>query len=535
MTMKTTALFTAATALLLTACANLTPEERQARMKAQGEVYEADWEKDVQDPLCRQTEPSMAIKTFPNLYFPQFDASGGITNPAEIRRLRADIATKKINRFIVLSYGWMHRADEAQLEYLDNLNEYLKAESKDGNWKPTPDYLNHLAVLCVVWDSVARLDTPLRDLLPADQTVRTVMDPVNKVVTVATLWAKGAQADRIGSNGLRAVLKLAQEEAGGAANIFVVAHSFGCRIASAAVQPHMLRPSLKGVRGMLLVEPALAANGLDLPQDPDFPLVVTQSIYDHANSALFPIAGLPLNLSSNRLYSTFGKDVASEAHWENPVAAPLVDLYYSAGSVYAGPYMWPFSYLDGQLHQLKRPDRYVASTLAQLPLVQIPIEEFERAQAKKQQQKAGEPDRPVTGSIEKGKGAFDFGPLYESAARSPMHGYNSVFSSPAKIAGDVHYVKYGDRGDPWSYHGITFMDCSDILSKSGVFGADYNKNRFLHYTLGWLDPIGAHTTIMEPQIFDMIHAMIHRDPKQGNPTPHPGTSHQSLSRKDSGA
>lgn len=429
--------------------------------------------------LRERTTPPPYFKRAPYTYFVAFDSAGEITNDAELMRMRTDIQAHHLRRIVVLSYGWMNKVEEAHRTYVGMLNSYLEG---------TPHTLHDTAIVCIVWDSIARLEKPARDLLPADSTVNALIQPVSQVLTVATLWSKAAQADRIGARGLYSLLRVAQDDAcavnGTRPDIFLVGHSLGSRIVCSAVHASFLRKPLEGVRGMMLIQPALSPNRADLPSLPDFPIVITQSRHDHANSMLFPIASIPFNLSASRVGTALGSNGF----------APLNDAATTVSSILQGPYMLPFSHALSTATQARKPGVMLTDTMAHLPIIEVPIIQLGK--------RLGYPN------IGKTKGLFDLGVGFESAARSPSSATTVERYFISK--GPVRFFNHPElaKNREWLERGVNFVDCSDVIRHSGLFRFDYEKQtlgaQLAAASVGWMDVLGSHTDYQRPEIYSMI-------------------------------
>jgi hypothetical protein len=49
---------------------------------------------------------------------------------------------------------------------------------------------------------------------------------------------------------------------------------------------------------------------------------------------------------------------------------------------------------------------------------------------------------------------------------------------------------------------VFVVDSSDII-KRGTFGLDYSKP-LVDYSLGWLDPLGAHSDYKNPEVLELL-------------------------------
>jgi len=138
----------------------------------------------------------------------------------------------------------------------------------------------------------------------------------------------------------------------------------------------------------------------------------------------------------------------------------------------------PIGYLYTQGHGLvTQPVTHVMDTLAQIPLVEIPVDGLSYALG-----------REVPWG-QRGKGLFMLGSLNEGMGR---------LVPPAMIGSQVPIYSLSDisqmKAPP---NGVFVVDASDII-KRGALGFD-RSNHLFDYTLGWLDPMGSHSDLKNPE------------------------------------
>jgi hypothetical protein len=346
-----------------------------------------------------------------------------------------------------------------------------------------------------------------------------------ELVFPLTVWSKASLGDRVGYGDLQHALDYLSDRAIDNApsaeqpEIYLVGHSFGCRILSAALRrkgppvplfsPSHLKPGPAAVsdgggfrahvKGALFVEPALTEGNLPTPEDcANFPLLVIESRHDHLNSLLYPIANIPFN--------TY---VASEyEHWlikrRSPIGQFGVDLLHLPYVLVASAAAWPWSYVEGQGHELADPQAWnwrtnlLTDTLKQVPVLDAMIQEG-------------------LGNTSYHKGAFNFGSIHESAARIVQRTGRDL---PVWLSQMV--TNNGGGTNLVIKPGINFANAQEVVSQS-MFSShlDYNS-KVEDYTVGWLDPVGSHDDTrphplmkkvkdFPPQIYDLIYYFLNHD------------------------
>jgi hypothetical protein len=155
----------------------------------------------------------------------------------------------------------------------------------------------------------------------------------------------------------------------------------------------------------------------------------------------------------------------------------------------------PISYVYGQARGLlSNPVDHVMDTLAQLPVVEIPVDGLSHLVG-----------REVPWG-ERGKGFFNLGPINEAVGRmaSPTVKGGEIPHSYSPV--ELHKVSAEETscGLP-RCEGVVFVDASDIISK-GLFG-DLNRP-LIDYTVGWFDLIGAHGDYRNPEVVELMRLVI---------------------------
>lgn len=472
-----------------------------------------------------------------------FDRYGRLTNPYELDIAVAELhAHPEVERIAIVAYGWDNDG-EASLGAYDAL--------LHGILEQLP---GRTAVIGIAWDSSQTgIRKLLNDLVPLPVVADSIAAVPDRVLFPLSFWSKAAMADRIGFGGLRGALNelfgKAYPEGMRHPDLYLIGHSFGTRILCAlltdklgiqkvgaapfASQPH--------VRGALLIQPALAA--ANLPPDPTFPIMITQSEHDHANGFLFPIANVIVNAYSftateaviqQRLFAPVEKTAKSAAKGagnvlgrrsdeatipaEEPEQKPgtarriLRPLQFPAQayratkrtssellgipgaalfSLVAAPVQ--YAYAQG-VGLATHPVDHVMDTLAQLPGVEVAVSLTGQALG-----------REVPWG-RRSKGFLALGGLHESLGRlatpawpgkTPYAWYTLKTLEAAPQAG-------ADCALP-SCTGVLLVDVSDDVG-GGWYGD--LRNPWINGTVGWLDPIGTHSVYADPQIVGLLTRLI---------------------------
>jgi hypothetical protein len=139
------------------------------------------------------------------------------------------------------------------------------------------------------------------------------------------------------------------------------------------------------------------------------------------------------------------------------------------------------------------PVDHVFDTLAQLPVVEIPVDLLGAALG-----------REVPWG-QRGKGFFSLGALSESAGRlaaAPLDSNPPPVYSPEEL---FEIVRAGEGCGLPRCAGVFMIDASDLI-RVGSFGVGLD-GALADYTLGWVDPLGAHGDYRRPQVVWMIGAI----------------------------
>ena len=471
-----------------------------------------------------------------------FDRYGRLTNPYELDIAVAELhAHPEVERIAIVAYGWDNDG-EASLGAYDAL--------LHGILEQLP---GRTAIIGIAWDSSQTgIRKLLNDLVPLPVVADTIAAVPDRVLFPLSFWSKAAMADRIGFGGLRGALNelfgAAYPEGARHPELYLIGHSFGTRILCAlltdklgiqkvgaapfASQPH--------VRGALLIQPALAA--ANLPPDPAFPIMITQSEHDHANGFLFPIANLVVNAYSftaaeaviqQRLFApvektakkgagkVLGRDAEEESTplpEETPQPKPgtarriLRPLQFPAQayratkrtssellgipgaalfSLVAAPVQ--YAYAQG-VGLASHPLDHVMDTLAQVPGVEIAVHVTGTALGR---------DVPWG---RRSKGFLALGGLHESLGRLATPAW------PGKLPYAWYTLKSFDAAPPGgaacnlpSCTGVLLVDVSDEVG-GGWYGD--LRNPWINGTVGWLDPIGTHSVYADPKIVGLLTRLI---------------------------
>ncbi len=401
-----------------------------------------------------------------------------------------------------------------------------------------------IAIIGIGWDSAfSGFRKLMNDIIPFPALSSLLSAIPDLMLFPLSFWSKAATADRIGFGGLRTALndvfEYAYPNGEGTPDIFLAGHSFGTRIVSELMQDELVffpvnaEPFVaKGnVRGAMLMQPAMAGPGLHL--DADYPLLVTQSEYDHAVGGLFPVANVIINTATftsfealfryqffdaagavaqsgaragmsavDRAETAVGSEesvpgtMAKTAAWVSGRSAYLIlrgtaEVLSLPVALAAGIATTPFNYLYVQgIGLYNHPGDHVMDTLAQLPGVEIFVGWIGNL--------AG---RELAWG-RRGKGFLNFGALNESIGRlytpPPLAKIPSEIYSPQ----DIEAARgQGGCGLP-KCSGVMLVDSSEII-RVGSFGEDLGQPKF-DYTLGWVDPLGAHTDYRNESVVRMM-------------------------------
>jgi hypothetical protein len=477
-------------------------------------------------------------------YVLQFDVSGRLMNFNTLFEAINDIQRSATNQteggpitnILLISYGWNHDIDAFEADYsglLSNYDAYIGSASQTLG----PGHAaGPAAVICVSWPSgYSMMGKSLTDLVPGTTLPRTLTAPLD-VAFPLSVWAKTSLADRIGYGDLPQAMAFLYSRAYGGEfqpNIYLVGHSFGCRILSGVIrrqppanlfaasralrffthtnQSETVRQNTEGfrqhIRGAVLIEPAMANANLPGAEDcTNFPVLVTQSHYDHMDGVLYPIASIPFNgYWSTEVDTRFARSIYRRPSMDQPQPdTPGWWLYLKQlgfetlripFSIVDSAELLPWSYVRGQFWELGPGNwnwqtNYITSTLAQVPIVKIPVQ--------------------LTLNAGYHKGLFDVGRWHESAGRISFDSNNilraaSTVDSTGKPSGLTI-----------SPSGLQFVNCDDLVSRSALSQKIDYSDPYWDYTLGQVDPVGSHDDYLpdqakrtHPEIFDWIHFLMH--------------------------
>lgn len=492
--------------------------------------------------IRRQIQDVLAIhEKNPYLYVLEFDNDGNLTSPEEpVRAIRELRQNEDIDGVVVLSMGWGHDRDTIVPEYrklLDSYGEYKRQELKKEK-KSIPK--NKKAVFVISWESsLTGAGHFIGDILPLPEKV---LDVLSVPFEPVTYWSKARQADRIGFGELKSamveIVTEVNEKRKHPLDLYVVAHSFGSRVVTGMLNmsDNISKEFPKNtVKGGLLIEPALSSYelhslGSKSKDSPSYPLLVTESRHDHLNRLMFPLVNIPLNSA----YLRYSSDLFKSSILEKFIGPDTDSSSYkpwSSGYDYVMfPLMIPYSalvavdsYVFGQVSEIfDRKWSYIPDTLAQLPLLEIPVEIINTEFTSIQQ--------PDDYWGQRHKGLFHMGGMLESSATIVTENTHGIFYILTKSLGKLldtktlgvtaHVVRQEayTQGDiikcyPSKFpNGVISIDMSKEI-RAGIVGEDLNKH-LTDWTIGWLDPVGAHTDytdyIRNPEIFELIYRLIDR-------------------------
>jgi len=474
------------------------------------------WTASTCSPAAEGLQEEKDIQRIEHLYILSFDKWGVLTNPAEldyaIKNLSEDTSVKRV---LILSYGWAHDGRGSYSTYRKLVEQLANSEENSSNW----------AVIAVGWDSSqSGFRKLIGGILPLPAIAEAIAWLPDKLLIPISFWSKAAYADRIGYGGLRTALNelfVIYENRDYHPEIYLMGHSFGTRIISALLVDakksfrKKLEPfkSFEHIAGAALVQPALVSRNID--KNVSFPVMVTMSRHDRAVGFLYPLANLPVNtygLTAVEAFIQQGVYDRVEKQIEGTTTTVTSILTREdetkkkesffrksqtrkfsrrvIGETLALPFNFVFSiaaipigYLYTQGHGLvTQPATHIMDTLAQIPLVEIPVDGLSYALG-----------REVPWG-QRGKGIFMLGGLNEGMGRlvpPAMLGSQVPVYSPS----DISQMKAPPTG-------VFVVDASDIV-RTGPFGID-RGNHLFDYTLGWLDPLGAHSDYKNPESLALL-------------------------------
>jgi hypothetical protein len=479
-----------------------------------------------------------------------FDINGTLVNRQALLQAVRDVelrarTARPIRRVVIMSLGWSQDYTTSEEAYRNLLTQFVNHRGgvQTNGQCNLANYgsairdlgLDETMFLCVSWDSTYSGVTAItKDLIPGQSLGSALAWPVDKAAFPFTVWSKSALADRIGYGSLKFAVQylydhwsgfVATERASAATelaappDLYLVGHSFGTRICDALMTGNQRTPlvGVKGrrqearfagwtyqkyLRGAVLIEPALAETGLPSDRSAPCPILVAQTRHDHLNSFLYPVANEVLNGETSAFFEANVPPMldsherafsAGSYHWRQFWEAGLDTIRVPETTLFTLEAL-PFSYFWGLTSEVKnRGWKVFLDTPAQLPLLEIPAQSL----------------TPKRWDIGSRKGLFDMGPLYESSARvslEPAVRWNQLVKTNAVPEHSATEIAF--KTDSIAARGVTFVDAAARLSR-GIYTLDYAQPRW-DYSVGWLDPVGAHTDGWEhsptnSEVFDFIY------------------------------
>lgn len=487
-------------------------------------------------PAARAQEPAPGAMGRRIFVF-GFNSWGELTTPGELELAEKELgAAEDVDRIVIVSYGWAYDAESSYSSYLGVVQDLTGGAG-----------LHRTAVIGVGWDSsITGFRRLANDVLPLPGIANAIAWLPDHLLFPLSFWSKAAQADRIGFGGLRTSLNRLFSIYQGREKhptVALIGHSFGTRVVSALVLEHLgilpvrAEPFVAGkhVTSMVLFQPAsVPAN---LFRDAPYPVVATMSRHDHANGLLFPLANVPLNALGFTVFEALlrgpvelarssvrkavrgvGKAIPSRdeqpgtpeppaeeessrdfetlrqlpGHGEYVLRRSLIEIAAIPAALAFTIVTTPLNYVYVQGHGLvSNPAGHVLDTLAQLPLVEIPVDALGWALGR---------EVPFG---QRSKGFLGFGPILDPVGR---------LLSPVATGPELHPpVAPEEALDPNApcglvvCAGLLVIDASDEITY-GVLGENL-ANPFWDYTLGWLDPIGAHGDYRNARVVAIMHGL----------------------------
>jgi hypothetical protein len=479
------------------------------------------------------------------LFVLQFNRWGELLTPGDVQlAVRELAAAPEIERIFIFSYGWAYDAEASHATYLGMLRDFTD---------PGAGGRRDVAVVAVGWDSSqSGFRRLFNNVIPLPGVADALAWLPDRLLFPISFWSKAAQADRIGFGELRAALNQifgVYADRDDHPDVFLVGHSFGSRILSAlmlerlGVIPIRAEPfvAAQHVKGAFLLQPA--AVPVNLHRHAPYPVVATMSGHDHANGFLFPLANLPLNsfgftafevMIRNRVIGPVSGTVRFTFDALGRIlTAPLPDrdetnagdeeppgresfepvrripsrsryvLRRTLAEVAAIPAALVFTLVATPVNYLyvqgvglaTQPIDHVMDTLAQPPLLEIAVAGLGRAVG-----------REVPWG-QRSKGFLTIGPLQESVGRMLTRAPAGKFI-PAPVAPDEIFARNGESCGLVVCEGVLVVDATGLV-REGVYGQDLG-NPVWDFTLGWLDPIGAHGDYRNPEVVGLIRGVLER-------------------------
>lgn len=454
-----------------------------------------------------------------SLFFFEFDQDGRLLNPTEANRAIQVLTTpdSKVRRILILSFGWHNERSEAVTEYTRYLDQYFKEVTGQGLFdqlSESKNPLGGLAVFCVAWDSkLVGFQRFFRDIVPSPMVANAISWLPDNLLFPLTFWAKASLADRIGYGGLPDTLEYIFDEAYrdnvSPPKLYLVGHSFGSRILSGLAQTRVggvpvIKPFsyLHTIKGAVFIQPAMVS--LSLPSEPTYPILVTQTRHDHANSFLFPLANVPLNSYTSVGAEWYLQTMSCERRpQQSSFHRFLVDVLRIPLGTLWSIIATPTNYVWAQGNQLvSRHIHYIPDSLAQLPGAEVLVWAVDKGFFQGRQ-----------GWGRYHKGVFDLGGVNESVGREKTF---SLFETGLpKIYSPAELFNI-QIGVPNPVH----VDFSESIVRSSIGGSF--ESELADFTYAWLDPIGSHSAFETPNVFKAIKFVLTDQLKVYNWPPFPG-------------
>jgi hypothetical protein len=474
----------------------------------------------------------------PRLYMLSFNGDGDLTSPLELELAISELLRSQIERVVIVSYGWAYDQDSSYTAYRRFVEDIFDASG--GNMAGA-----NVAIVGVGWDSsLTGVRKLLNDVLPFPMLADAIAWLPDQLLLPASFWSKAALADRIAYGGLRSTLNAlfsrAYPDPERQPEIFLLGHSFGARIVSGLMKQRVGFVQVRSdpfaaagrVRGAVLLQPAL--NQMNLHQDAEYPILITQSQHDHALGAMFPVANVVINayaftmfeaLVEDRVFGYLREAVATtaesiggalpsrtdgaapaEADRAEKSSLPSRALYRArrtAAELVSIPCAFaytivqtPFTYAMEQGAELVRnPLDHVMDTLAQIPVVEIPVEALSALLR-----------REVPWG-QRSKGFLNLGVMNESVGRVVVpRPFSSTPPPPVYSALELFEIVRAGEGCGLPRCSGAFVIDATPLIRTGGFGQDM-ENPLFDFTVGWIDPVGAHGDYRNTRVVWMIGAV----------------------------
>ncbi len=474
-------------------------------------------------------------------YFLDFNTDGRLTSGSEVQRFAADAKARRDNghpvrKIAIVSFGWGLSREESVTDYLQYVRYYLKAagdkfqslgDPESALTEAETEIADDWAIVCVSWDSSQHaIESAIESFIPSPSFARCLSFVPDYMLFPVTFWSKAGLADRIGYGSLRDAVEVMLDESFEPADVpdlYLVGHSLGCRILSGFVKTSLgaveLPQSAKfqyldSVQGGVFVLPALVP--LNLPTEPNYPLVIAQSEHDYANSFLYPVANVPLNAYTSTGAEGIPWVTTKRSSQQSPGARRFIDWAKLPFSFVLSLIMTPLNYGYTQVREVAtRHVHYVPETLAHVPIVNIPVHLI---------------DEYVMGGVFDAKqdwgryhrGAFNLGAVHQSAATEAT----AAIGASWEVA-DSEPLSGALSASRQFGPGVHYVDCSDVI-RSGWHGLDL-ANPWVGLTVGALDPIGAHMEYRRPEIMHLIYRVLAQLPGVRNVEADEGGSEKSPS------